>query len=115
MHARQTHEAVNGNASSTYNERDHKLKKQIINIAPVQAGKVFALLYFLITVPFVGVLGVTFFISSPQEGLSIGMLIAMPFIYALFGFVFTAIAALVYNQVAKWVGGIEYTSSDKEE
>ena len=31
----------------------------------------------------------------------------MPFIYEAMGFVFGALDALIYNVVAKWVGGIE--------
>lgn len=40
------------------------------------------------------------------------MLFAMPFIYLIFGFIFTALGAWVYNLVAGWVGGIEYTSNE---
>ena len=37
----------------------------------------------------------------------VGFAVAMPFIYAAMGFVFGALGALIYNVVAKWVGGIE--------
>ena len=40
------------------------------------------------------------------------MLIGMPFLYAAFGFIFTFLAAWFYNFVAKYTGGIEYTSID---
>ena len=43
-----------------------------------------------------------------------GMMFAMPFFYLIFGFVFTIICAWVYNLVAKWVGGIEFTTSEIE-
>ena len=42
--------------------------------------------------------------------LGIGMLVAMPFLYALVGFLFTLLGAWVYNLVAAQTGGIEYTS-----
>ena len=35
-----------------------------------------------------------------------GMLF-IPFIYAIFGFIFVAIGCLIYNLVAHYVGGIE--------
>ena len=89
------------------------MKKQIINIAPVQVGKIFALLYFLLSIPFVCIFALsTMFSSQPSNGLATVMMFAIPFMYAFFGFVFTAIGALIYNRVAQWMGGIEYTSVD---
>lgn len=37
-------------------------------------------------------------------------MILFPVLYLVFGFIFTAIAAWVYNLAAGWVGGVEYTS-----
>jgi hypothetical protein len=39
--------------------------------------------------------------------LGAGFSIFIPFIYAVVGFVFGTIGALVYNLVASWIGGIE--------
>ena len=36
-----------------------------------------------------------------------GFAVFVPIIYAAMGFVFGALGALIYNVVAKWVGGIE--------
>jgi len=46
--------------------------------------------------------------SFPLAGV-VGLVIAilMPLIYGGMGFVFGAIGALIYNAVAKWVGGLE--------
>lgn len=55
-------------------------------------------------------MAVSFVFSPMPVGPGIGLLVAMPFLYLIFGFIFTAIGAWVYNLVAKWVGGIEYTS-----
>jgi len=38
---------------------------------------------------------------------SAGFAIFVPVIYAVIGFVFGALGAVIYNLVAKWVGGIE--------
>jgi len=88
------------------------LKKQIISITPIQTAKVFALLYFILSIPFVGLMAISFLLSPVQVRPPIGMLFAMPFIYLIFGFIFTALGAWVYNLVAGWVGGIEYTSNE---
>lgn len=37
-------------------------------------------------------------------------MILFPVLYLVFGFIFTAIAAWVYNLAAGWVGGVEHTS-----
>jgi len=85
------------------------MKKQIINVSPFQTAKVFAVLYFLMSLPLIGLMAIMFsFSPGPKPGL--GFLIFLPFIYLIFGFIFTAIGAWIYNLVAKWVGGIEYTS-----
>ncbi len=89
------------------------MKKQIINISPFQTAKVFAVLYFLMSLPFVALMAVTFSFS-PAPKPALGMLIVFPFIYLIFGFLFTALGAWVYNIAAKWVGGIEYTSIEIE-
>lgn len=89
------------------------MKKQIINIAPFQTAKVFALLYFMLSIPLVGLMAASFLLSPASVKPPLGMLFAMPFIYLIFGFIFTALGAWVYNLVAGWVGGIEYTSNEQ--
>ena len=85
------------------------MKKQIINVSPFQTAKVLALLYFLMSLPFIGFMAIAFsFSPAPKPPLAV--LIVFPFFYLIFGFIFTVIGAWVYNIAAKWVGGIEYTS-----
>jgi hypothetical protein len=48
--------------------------------------------------------------SAPMPaimGMGVGFIIIFPIIYAVMGFVTGAIGALIYNLVAKWIGGIE--------
>ena len=39
-------------------------------------------------------------------------IIFLPIIYAVLGFIAGIIAAFVYNVVAKWTGGIEFTTQE---
>lgn len=88
------------------------MKKQITNISPLQTAKVFAFLYFIITIPFVVLMAISFSMSPASNNFPIAMVFVMPFAYALFGFIFTIFGAWIYNLVAKRVGGIEFTTSE---
>jgi hypothetical protein len=72
-----------------------------------QTAKVLGLLYGLM-----GLIILPFFLipvmRSPEEyGFGIGFALALPILYGLFGYVFTAIGCALYNWVAGKVGGIE--------
>lgn len=86
------------------------MKKQIIRVSPVQTAKVSAVLYFLLSIPLVGFMALSM-AFAPGAGPGLGFLLIFPLLYLIGGFIFTAISALVYNLVAGWVGGIEYTST----
>ncbi len=90
------------------------MKKQIINISPLQTAKVFAVLYFVISIPFVALMALSFFSAPSNARPPMGFLFAAPFLYLIFGFLFTVFGAWVYKLVAGWVGGIEYTSTEKD-
>jgi hypothetical protein len=65
-----------------------------------------ATLYFLLSliiVPFV-------YLASrmgPTPGISGVLAVFIPVLYAVFGYIFTAIACWIYNVIAGWSGGIE--------
>ena len=95
------------------------MKKQITNVSPVQTAKVFAALYFVITAPFAIIFGLIAAVSSifattpmPGTGFSIAAAVVIPFLYAIFGFIFAVFGAWVYNFVAKHIGGIEFTTTE---
>lgn len=88
------------------------MKKQITNISPVQTAKVFAVLYFVMSIPVVALMAITAAASPAQARPPLGFIFALPFIYLIFGFIFTVLGAWVYNKVAGWIGGIEYTSHE---
>jgi hypothetical protein len=85
------------------------MKKQITNVTPRQAAKVFALLYFFSSLPFVMLMAVPMlFIKNQENGFPAIMLIAMPFLYLIFGYVFTIYGAWIYNKIATRIGGVEF-------
>lgn len=89
------------------------MKKQISHISPVQTAKLFATLYFLMSLPLVGIMAVVFSFS-PDPKPALWLLILFPFLYLIIGFVFTVMGANFYNAAAKLVGGVEYTSMPLE-
>lgn len=87
------------------------MKKQIIRVTPIQTAKVAAVMCFLLSIPMVVFMVMSFaFAPMPTPGFGFGFMILFPVLYLVFGFVFTAIAAWIYNLAAGWVGGVEYTS-----
>ena len=94
-----------------------KLKR----IAPLQAGKMLAALYGLLSlviVPFMLLfMAVGSIVARSQGGampafpllfgMGIGFMVCLPVLYALIGFVFGVIGAFFYNLLGKWIGGFE--------
>ena len=72
-----------------------------------QTAKVLGVLYTLIGIVLLPLFLIASMFAPDQTGFGIGVAIALPVIYGIAGFVFTAIACLIYNMVAGWVGGIE--------
>ena len=88
------------------------MRRQLTYVSPLQMAKVFALLYFVISVPFCALAFVSMMFVPQVSFATPVMLIGMPFLYAVFGFIITFLAAWFYNFVVKYTGGIEYTSVD---
>lgn len=84
------------------------MKTQLVKISAVQTAKVMAALYFVISFPMILLMAIPVMLG--QQAYSVGLLIALPILYTLIGFVFTAIGAWVYNLVAGRIGGFEYTT-----
>lgn len=88
------------------------MKKQIVNVSVFQNAKVAAALYFAISIPFVLLMILFAMVTGMGRSMGTITLLLMPVLYALFGFIFTAIFAWVYNIVASIVGGMEFTTSE---
>ena len=88
------------------------MRKRISRIAPVQLGKVCAVLYAIFSIPIAVIMAIAASFAPQDSGMSFGFIVAMPVFYVVLGFVFMAIGALIYNLVAKWVGGVEYVTEE---
>jgi hypothetical protein len=89
---------------------------RIKSFGVLQTAKFAAVLYFIISAIFMIPFGLfampTRFAghdarSASEIVLRILFILFMPIIYALISFVFVAIGCLIYNALAKYVGGIE--------
>jgi hypothetical protein len=92
------------------------MNKRLSRIAPWQAGKLFALIYFfvslLITIPLLLITAVAPVPHGPGSKVGPGMLLIFPFIYALAGLIFVPLGCWIYNLAAKLVGGLQVSVTD---
>lgn len=90
------------------------MRKQIKSISPLQTAKVMAVLYFVISLPLILFMFISMsMLPGPRLPMS-GMMLLMPVMYLVFGYIFTLVGAWVYNLVAGWIGGIEFTTVEIE-
>jgi hypothetical protein len=87
------------------------MKKQIVNVSVFQSAKVAAVFYLVISLPMCFLMLVPAMLGKESStGFSMAMLIILPIMYTVGGFIFTMIAAWIYNMVASRVGGFEFTT-----
>jgi hypothetical protein len=90
-------------------------KKRVKRIGVAQTSLVAGIVMFFISLIFVIPMGLFMGLAGAAAGshmpglpfTGVAFIIFMPFLYAIFGFITTAISCLVYNMVAKWTGGVE--------
>ncbi len=92
------------------------MKKRLQHIAPLQLGIVLATLHGALSLIAVPPL-ILFYLFAPKSGTGslpggILFIILIPIMYAVAGFIGGIITAAVYNLIAKWTGGIEFTVAD---
>jgi hypothetical protein len=101
-----------------FHHQPNTMTKRLQRIAPLQLGIVLATFYgalALIFVPFIILFSLFGADSQSDTGFLAGgvlFVILIPLLYAAGGFVVGIIAAAVYNLIAKWTGGIEFTLAD---
>jgi hypothetical protein len=84
------------------------MAQQIRRFGVGQTAKVVGVLYTLIGLLFVPLLAVAAILApGDEQPFPLWFVACLPFVYGLMGLVFSAIACLIYNMVAGWVGGIE--------
>jgi hypothetical protein len=87
------------------------LAKCISRIAPWSAGRLFAVLYFflslLFVIPMALILSFAPIPAASKPPFGPGVLVLLPFLYAGAGFLFVAMACALYNLAARFVGGLE--------
>jgi len=92
------------------------MKQQITRFSPHQNAKVVAVisavwsLVFLI--PFVVITNLA--MPAQHAPFPWYVLLIFPFVYLIFGYVFTAIGCAVYNFFARYIGGFEFEAGDQK-
>ena len=94
------------------------MTKRLQHIAPLQLGIVLAIFYSALSVIFIPAI-ILFFQFGPKAQSGAGFfpggilfIVLLPLLYAAAGFIVGIISAAVYNLIAKWTGGIEFTVAD---
>jgi hypothetical protein len=81
--------------------------QQIRRFGIGQTAKVIGVLYALMGLVFAPIFLVSAMFAPKETGLGTGFALALPILYGVCGFIFTAIGCAIYNVVAGWVGGVE--------
>jgi hypothetical protein len=87
--------------------------KRVEHVSVLQLAKVLAAVYAILAIPvaLLALWGLAVGTSHSHE-LSPWIFVFVPIIYGVAVFIFGLCTALVYNLVAKWIGGIEVTLDD---
>jgi Na+(H+)/acetate symporter ActP len=101
---------------------DKTMKKRLTNIDPLKLGITLAVIYGVMSLIFI----IPFFLIMSLVGAANArtgaqampvifsgvFMIFLPIIYAVLGFIGGLIMAFIYNLVAKWTGGVEFTTQE---
>jgi hypothetical protein len=86
----------------------------VTRIAPWQAAKFFAVLYFIFGVLFAIPLAFLAPDVPGQPSFGVGFALALPFVYAIGALIFVPLGCLIFNLVAKFVGGLEFEVVERD-
>ncbi|MBK6004526.1 hypothetical protein JJB11_00360 [Ramlibacter ginsenosidimutans] len=85
------------------------MKQQIARFSPHQNGKVFSVLALVSSLVFMVPMMLIAFASAPPEARPPTLiLLVMPVLYLVAGYISVAIGCAVYNLLYKHIGGIEF-------
>jgi hypothetical protein len=98
------------------------MKKKLTNINPLKLGITLGIIYGVLSLIFiipvfaimsvVGAMGAKTGTQALPVIFTGVFIIFLPIIYAVFGFIGGVISAFIYNVVAKWTGGVEFTTQE---
>jgi len=89
------------------------VKQQIIHVGKLQAAKVAAVMYLMLSIPLAAVM---MFAPAPEGGgYGWGMFLFVVVGYVLAGAIISFLGAWLYNGVARLIGGIEFTVVEVEQ
>lgn len=83
------------------------MPQQIRRFGVGQTAKVVGVLYAFLGLLVIPIFLVAATLSPKETGFGTGFALALPILYGVMGFIFTAIGCAIYNLVAGWVGGVE--------
>jgi hypothetical protein len=86
------------------------MKTQIVRVSALQSAKVMAVLYFVISIPLVLFIAIPAILAR-QAGAGLFMLVLMPVMYLVLGFLFSLLGAWIYNVIAASIGGFEFVAA----
>ena len=94
------------------------MRTQITHVSVHQTSKIVALMYFFFMLLFipVGIAFLAFVPSGPQQSQQRLMgffFLFAPVLYAVIGYLGFALASLLYNALAKRVGGVEFDTAEQ--
>jgi hypothetical protein len=84
------------------------MKHRIAHVSVHQTSKVLALVYGVLGFVFVPLLWIAS-VVDPTNAIPFVYALLFPVLYAVFGYIFTAISVALYNLIAGLTGGIEIT------
>jgi hypothetical protein len=99
------------------------MKRRLTNVSPLKLGitlgVIYGILSLIIVVPLFLIISLVGAATAAKGGgqalpalFSGVFIIFLPIIYAVLGFIAGVIMAFVYNLVAKWTGGVEFTTEE---
>jgi uncharacterized protein YacL len=96
------------------------MKKRLTHITPLRAGVVLGILYGILGLIVALIIAPVMLLTTALAGkapmpAAFGgafIVILIPVLYALIGFIGGIIMAALYNLIAKWTGGLEFELSD---
>jgi len=91
------------------------MKKRLTHVSPLRCGIVLGILYAIISLVFLPLFLLVAVFGKGGLGQSIAswvLILLLPVLYGVLGFIFGVIAAAMYNLIAKWTGGLEFEVTD---